>query len=185
MNNVSVETWLMHGSLLGWHWNRKVLPWDHDLDVQVSLQGMRHLVDYHNTTFPTVELSVARDIHRYLLDINPNWVNADTADGGNKIDARFVDTMIGLYADITVLHSDNRATTQRNKRVMMCKDGHRYNYEDIFPLQATEFEGVAAKVPSSSASVLTKEYGVGSLNNTVYGNHRFDADLGEWVYKSI
>jgi hypothetical protein len=68
---------------------------------------------------------------------------------------------------------------------MMCKDGHRYNYEDIFPLQATEFEGVAAKVPSSSASVLTKEYGVGSLNNTVYGDHRFDADLGEWVYKSI
>jgi hypothetical protein len=185
MNNIGVETWLMHGSLLGWHWNRKVLPWDHDLDVQVSLQGMRHLVDYHNTTFPTVEPSVARDRHRYLLDINPNWVNADTADGGNKIDARFVDTMIGLYADITILHSDNRATTQRNKRAMMCKDGHRYNYEDIFPLQATEFEGVAARVPSSSASVLTKEYGVGSLNNTVYGDHRFDADLGEWVYRSI
>jgi hypothetical protein len=184
MNNIGVETWLMHGSLLGWHWNRKVLPWDHDLDVQVSLQGMRHLVNYHNTTFPTVEPSVARDRHRYLLDVNPNWVNADTADGGNKIDARFVDTMIGLYADITVLHSGNRATTQRNKRAMMCKDGHRYNYEDIFPLQATEFEGVAAKVPSSSASVLTKEYGVGSLNNTVYGDHRFDADLGEWVYRS-
>jgi hypothetical protein len=119
-----------------------------------------------------------------LLDVNPNWVNADTADGGNKIDARFVDTMIGLYADITVLRSGNRATTQKNKRAMMCKDGHRYNYEDIFPLQTTEFEGVAAKVPSSSASVLIKEYGVGSLNNTVYGDHRFDADLGEWVYNS-
>ena len=37
MSNIIVETWLMHGSLLGWHWNRKVLPWDHDLDVQVSL----------------------------------------------------------------------------------------------------------------------------------------------------
>ena len=37
MNNIGIETWLMHGSLLGWHWNRKVLPWDHDLDVQVSL----------------------------------------------------------------------------------------------------------------------------------------------------
>jgi len=184
MNNIGIETWLMHGSLLGWHWNRKVLPWDHDLDVQVSLQGMRHLVDYHNTTFPTIEPFVTRDRHRYLLDINPNWVNADTADGGNKIDARFVDTMIGLYADITVLHSDNRAATQRNKSVMMCKDGHRYDYEDIFPLEATEFEGVAAKVPSSSASVLTKEYGVGSLNNTVYGDHRFDAGLGEWVYNS-
>jgi hypothetical protein len=92
--------------------------------------------------------------------------------------------MFGLYADITVLHRDNRAAAQRNKRVMMCKDRHRYNYEDIFPLQTTEFEGVAAKVPSSSASVLTKEYGVGSLNNTVYGNHRFDVGLGEWVYKS-
>ena len=66
----------------------------------------------------------------------------------------------------------------------MCKDGHRYNNEDIFLLQATEFEGVAAKVPSSSISVLTKEYSVGSLNNTVYRDYRFNADLGKWVHKS-
>ena len=60
----------------------------------------------------------------------------------------------------------------------MCKDGYRYNYEDIFPLQAIEHEGVAAKVLSSSASVLTKEYSVGSLNNIVYRDYRFIADLG-------
>ena len=145
---------------------------------------MRRLVNYHNITFPPIESSLARDKRRYLLDINPNWINVDTADVGNRIDARFVDTAVGLNADITVLHTDDHAVARGKKNAMMCKDGHRYKYEDIFPLQKTEFEGIAAQVPSSSASVLSKEYGVGSLSNKEYGDHRFDADLGEWVYKS-
>lgn len=27
----------MHGSLLGWWWGQKVLPWDTDIDVYVSI----------------------------------------------------------------------------------------------------------------------------------------------------
>lgn len=53
--------------------------------------------------------------HQYLLDINPHWTNADTADVDNKIDARFIDTSVGLYMDITVLHLDEQASSRGNK----------------------------------------------------------------------
>lgn len=26
MDDIGIETWLMHGSLLGWYWNQKILP---------------------------------------------------------------------------------------------------------------------------------------------------------------
>ncbi|RAL68203.1 hypothetical protein DID88_008908 [Monilinia fructigena] len=39
-SDIGVETWLMHGTLLGWWWNRKILPWDSDSDVQVSEDSM-------------------------------------------------------------------------------------------------------------------------------------------------
>ncbi|KAK2592499.1 mannosyltransferase [Conoideocrella luteorostrata] len=38
-----IETWLAHGSLLGWWWNGHVLPWDYDLDVQVANDTLRLL----------------------------------------------------------------------------------------------------------------------------------------------
>ena len=32
----NIETWIAHGTLLGWWWNGKIMPWDWDLDTQVS-----------------------------------------------------------------------------------------------------------------------------------------------------
>lgn len=46
MNDIGAETWLMHGYLLGWYWNRKILPWDLDLDVQITEKCMQHLSSY-------------------------------------------------------------------------------------------------------------------------------------------
>lgn len=33
MNDIGVETFLVHGTLLGWWWNRRIMPWDDDVDV--------------------------------------------------------------------------------------------------------------------------------------------------------
>lgn len=47
-----VETWLAHGTLLGWWWSGAVMPWDYDLDVQVSNHTMQWLADGLNHTPP-------------------------------------------------------------------------------------------------------------------------------------
>ncbi|KAJ3380464.1 hypothetical protein HDU92_005961 [Lobulomyces angularis] len=35
--------WISHGTLLGWYWNQKILPWDEDIDLQVPYQHLKML----------------------------------------------------------------------------------------------------------------------------------------------
>lgn len=56
MRSVGAETWIMHGSLLGWWWNRKIMPWDSDVDVMISERSMRMLANYYNMTVHTYTL---------------------------------------------------------------------------------------------------------------------------------
>ncbi|KAL7624300.1 mannosyltransferase [Parahypoxylon ruwenzoriense] len=44
------DTWLAHGTLLGWWWNGRVMPWDYDLDVQMPTSTLTRLGRYYNRT---------------------------------------------------------------------------------------------------------------------------------------
>jgi hypothetical protein len=181
MNDIGIETWLMHGSLLGWYWNRKIMPWDTDMDVQITEKSMQHLADYYNMSVHHFRLPGSSKSREYLLEINPNWANPSITDVNNKIDGRWVDMMSGLYVDMTTLRWDEQGEMEGRESAMMCKDGHRYEHKDIFPLQDTSFEGMPARVPFAHANVLVKEYGASSLVDTVYKQHRYDMDLQEWM----
>ncbi|KAI7721022.1 hypothetical protein KC353_g1706 [Hortaea werneckii] len=181
MADIGAETWLMHGSLLGWYWNRNIMPWDSDLDVQMSEKSMQHLADYYNMTVYHSELPGLHDSRDYMLEINPHWVNASTGDVENKIDARWLDMTTGLYVDITVLRWDKEAQSRGIQGAVMCKDKHHYTHKDIFPLRTSVFEGMPASVPFAFANVLVEEYGAMSLSNPIHADHRFDASLQEWL----
>ncbi|KAI1139523.1 LicD family-domain-containing protein [Hypoxylon sp. FL0543] len=47
---LGVETWLAHGTLLGWWWNGRVMPWDYDLDVQMPTAMLVYLGRHFNRT---------------------------------------------------------------------------------------------------------------------------------------
>ncbi|KAK6955413.1 hypothetical protein Daesc_003050 [Daldinia eschscholtzii] len=47
---LGVDTWLAHGTLLGWWWNGRVMPWDYDLDVQMPTDTLTYLGRYFNRT---------------------------------------------------------------------------------------------------------------------------------------
>lgn len=199
MSEIRAETWLMHGSLLGWWWNRKIMPWDNDIDVQMSMESMNYLAAYHNMTIHEFTLppetkrprgskddlkinETAPGILRsYLLEINPNYVNGTTDDKWNRIDARWIDTDTGLYIDITTLRPDVEAAAQGKVGKMMCKDGHRYLMQDIFPLRISDFEGVPAKIPYAYSELLEEEYGRASLTKTSFQGHMFDQKLKLWI----
>lgn len=141
--DIGVETWLMHGTLLGWWWNRKVgespvhiyivgyltfraqiLPWDTDLDVQVSEASMHYLASYYNMTifhYKTPRIPEGRD---YMLEINPHYVNREQSDELNVIDARWIDTESGLFIDITTARYN--LTHPAGADMLVCKDGHEY-----------------------------------------------------------
>jgi hypothetical protein len=157
------------------------MPWDTDMDVQVTENSMQHLVDYYNMTVHHFSVPRSNEGRDYLLEINPNWANPSTDDVNNKIDGRWLDMASGLYVDITTLRRDEQDEAKGIEGAVMCKDGHRYKHKDIFPLRDTIFEGMPASVPFAYANVIVEEYGISSLRNTVYEHHHFDVDLQEWI----
>ncbi|KAK3397926.1 hypothetical protein B0T20DRAFT_413696 [Sordaria brevicollis] len=183
MRDLGIETWLMHGSLLGWWWNKQIMPWDSDVDVQLTEPSIYFLATYYNMSvfyFKTPRLPAGR---KYMLEVNPNFANRDRSDWMNVIDARWIDTDSGLFIDITAARYN--LTHPAGEGMMSCKDGHEFRDTYIFPLRDTIFEGTAAKVPYRYKELLMKEYGDWALTGKEYENHVFDEVKMEWVPKKL
>ncbi|KAF2157463.1 hypothetical protein K461DRAFT_219731 [Myriangium duriaei CBS 260.36] len=181
MNEIGVQTWIMHGSLLGWWWNKRIMPWDTDLDVMVSEQAMEHLANYYNMTIHHHRYDDGALGRDYMLEINPHFRNTSEADRYNRIDARWVDVKTGLFIDMTVLHRNISAENEGKVGAMMSKDRHHYHIKDIFPLRETVFEDVPCLVPYGYTDLLIEEYGPMSLIKRDFANHHFDQLTMEWL----
>ncbi|CAK7241480.1 MAG: mannosyltransferase [Sporothrix thermara] len=178
---LNVETWLAHGTLLGWWWNGKIMPWDYDLDVQVSDVTLYYLAKHYNRTLHTYRYhdeDTGEDlVKEYLLDINPNH-GLPRGDGLNIIDARWIDTSNGMFIDITGLAERE---PKRSPGIWSCKNFHRYRTRELYPMRETEFEGVPATIPYAFDKILTDEYGAKSLVATQWEGHTWRHDIKEWV----
>lgn len=137
MADLGAETWIIHGTLMGWWWNRKassparthpsssnltqIMPWDSDVDVHVSADTMHFLASYYNMTIHTCRTEHAPRGKNYMLEVNPKWVNSSPKDSLNTIDARWIDMLSGCFIDITAVHRQPKDPSS-----MFCKDDHHY-----------------------------------------------------------
>ncbi|KAF2855124.1 hypothetical protein T440DRAFT_386529 [Plenodomus tracheiphilus IPT5] len=173
-----LDTWIAHGTLLGWWWNGKRLPWDYDLDTQVADATLHHLGEVYNQTkyqYTSVDGKVQRE---FLLDVNP-WIwQRERGDGANIIDARWIDMRNGLFIDITGLSEIHPDT---HPGIWSCKNYHMYKTAELYPMRETMFEGVRAKVPYEYDKILVDEYQEKALIETNFNGHRWDMQLREWV----
>ncbi|KAJ5491145.1 hypothetical protein N7539_002712 [Penicillium diatomitis] len=173
-----LETWIAHGTLLGWWWNGKILPWDWDMDTQVPDTTLAYLADHYNQTIIEYVTPGAQDKRDFLLDINPWSRQRERGQGLNIIDARFIDISTGLYIDITgisqleVDHPD----------IWQCKNFHKYRLQDIYPLRRTTFEGAPARIPFAYDALLIEEYDKAALTSTSFHNHTWIPAMAEWVH---
>jgi hypothetical protein len=167
---LGVETWLAHGTLLGWWWNGQIMPWDYDLDVQVTNATLAYLAAHHNRTthaYAYVNATTGEAAEkRYLLDVNPHYSDRDRGNGQNIIDARWIDTSNGMFVDITGVAERD---PQKRPGIWSCKNFHRYRTRDLYPMRETEYEGVPATVPYAFERILVEEYGAKSLVMTEWG----------------
>ncbi|KAI9802451.1 MAG: hypothetical protein M1825_002836 [Sarcosagium campestre] len=177
MASVGAETWINHGSLLGWWWNQKIMPWDSDVDVQVSESTMHFLASYYNMTSWHYELPGVPGGRDFLLEVNPHYVNPERSDWLNVIDSRFTDKESGLFIDMTTVR---RNETHPEPGMMTSKDGHEFKETDLFPLRSSLFEGMPVKIPYAYAKLLTKEYGQKALTRTNFQRHKFNPENNEW-----
>lgn len=177
MADLGIETWIMHGTLLGWFWNRKIMPWDSDIDVQVELADMHFLASYYNMTMHRYSSpTMPNGRRKYLLEINPGYVNGSKSDVLNAIDARWIDTETGVFIDITSVRPK-----KGEKGALTVKDTHEYSEGDIFPLINDKFEGKPVKIPRLYAKLLEIEYGRDALMNTKFERHEFNSMTLEWT----
>jgi hypothetical protein len=184
MQGIGAETWLMHGTLLGWWWNRRALAWDTDADVMMSEHTMSYVAQFYNVSMHRFEMPETGERKTYMLEVNPHWVNPSKKDIENLIDARWIDTSNGLFIDITVLRKDLVKDPDGSKGMMTCKDRHTFLAKDIFPLRDTVFEGRPAKIPYAYTDLLRSEYGPSSLTKQVYLDHLFVRERGDWFRDS-
>lgn len=102
------------------------MPWDSDLDVQVSETTLHFLAQYYNMTEYHFDVPGVPNGRTYLLEINPNFVTRTFDDKANRIDARWIDTDSGLFIDITCVRKDYEERAKGNKGALFSKDKHRY-----------------------------------------------------------
>ncbi|KAJ3253805.1 hypothetical protein HK103_000329 [Boothiomyces macroporosus] len=81
-----------------------------------------------------------------IHELFKNWGKQDN----NVIDARFIDTRNGHFIDITGV--------SEYRRFLSCKTPRYYNYEQLFPLVRTTFEGIPTWRPNQYQKVLQREY---------------------------
>ncbi|KAJ3105504.1 hypothetical protein HK100_003854 [Physocladia obscura] len=162
--------WISHGEMLGWFWNAKFLPWDHDLDIQVSAATVLKLANFNQTKING----------RFLVDVAPN-VLIRVPQHDNTIDSRIVDTQTGYYIDVTGL-----AKVYPTDERYYCKSPHPYRHNQIFPLIETVLEGVTVWRPRAVISILLEEYKERALTSTYYRpydarfSYQWDAGRKEW-----
>ncbi|KAL7790049.1 mannosylphosphorylation protein [Trichoderma ceciliae] len=177
--DLGIQTWLMHGTLLGWWWGKKIMPWDYNADVQVTEADMYLLAAYHNMTTYYYKYGAMEEGRFFQLEVNPYFTYRTQDDQSDIIDARWIDMQNGLYIDITAARYD--LNHKEREGVLYDKHGHEYRDSHIFPLRNTTFEGVSCMIPYRYQEMLEAEYGKNSLKRTEYHGHRFDDKAMKWV----
>ncbi|KAK4692345.1 hypothetical protein P7C71_g4838, partial [Lecanoromycetidae sp. Uapishka_2] len=103
------------GNARKWHGPNdvQILPWDSDIDVQMTNTTVDFLAHYYNMTVHTFR---RRD---YLLEVNPKYTDPSYSDFLNVIDARWIDIDTGLFIDITAVRPHHEF-----KDIICSKDQH-------------------------------------------------------------
>ncbi|GMM34452.1 hypothetical protein DASC09_017770 [Saccharomycopsis crataegensis] len=194
--NYGIVTWINYGNLIGWWFNGQNLPWDNDIDVQVSIQDLNR---------------IGRELNNSLIVENPksgnglfwlqtNHVYSQQGAGNNFIDARFIDARTGIYIDISALwytgdaHPppsylgiDDKAIKKdpEHKLPVHCKHLQFFTLDDLFPLHRTIFEGAQAYIPRKVERILNRFYGDRPFEEYKCFDHSFQSDIGIWVPDEI
>ncbi|KAJ3268558.1 hypothetical protein HDV01_002576 [Terramyces sp. JEL0728] len=158
-----IDYWISHGSLIGWYWNQKILPWDDDIDIQTSLRGLLKLGEFNQSIVAG----------RYLVNVNPFLVYRNHQEN-NVIDVRFVDTETGIFLDITGLALMDDGS-------LYCKSPHSYNPRFLFPLHLTRFENIETWRNHKVVPILTKEYSGRALLSKYYRGNVWSEQKQRWI----
>ncbi|ONH67504.1 Protein MNN4 [Cyberlindnera fabianii] len=183
--HANVISWFNYGNLIGWYFNAQNLPWDNDVDVQVSINDCDKIGRYWNNTL-VVENPTKGDA-MYWLQTNPFYLQQNDH---QVIDARYIDVKVGIYIDISALWITDREKPsyihpKEGEASFHCKHYQWFTYDDIFPLRRTLYEGGQAYMPNAIDEILKRWYGSKAMDDWNIFDHNWQPDIGLWVPNQI
>lgn len=183
--HAQIISWFNYGNLIGWYFNAQNLPWDNDVDVQVSIKDIDKIGRYHNNTL-VVEDPKNGD-HVFWIQTNPYYLQQNNA---QFIDARYIDIKAGIYIDISALWETKTPLPQNFKPkegqiAIHCKHYNWFSFSDIFPLRRTIYEGAQAYMPHGIEPILRRYYGDKAIDNWNIFDHNWQPDIGLWVANQV
>ena len=138
-NKIDIPCIIMHGSLIGWYFGEKMLPWDDDIDIVI--------LDEHREKLKTLHGYQNNNI---LIEVNP-VIDTIQRDPSNIIEARIICKNTGVFIDITNLSKGNIFHIGPSKTNVISKTFHLnkqytntdsflfkpvcYNYSDHFDIR--------------------------------------------------
>ena len=133
---------LMYGGLIGYYFNGKLLPWDDDIDMILIGKCVNKIKNYQGK--------------KYIIEVNPNSHIYSEKDWRNKISARVISKLNGIFIDLTFYIEKNK--------YLVCKDGNKFLKENIIPkdknLKKGIFEDIQVYLPNNIKQCLITRYGI-------------------------
>ena len=111
----------------------QIMPWDSDIDVQMTNTTVHMLASYYNMTIHS--FYIGEDEKRdYMLEVNPKYTDPSYEDTLNVIDARWIDIETGLFIDITAVRPH-----ESKKGIICSKDQHEEKVKKPLPSSLPSF----------------------------------------------
>lgn len=197
-----IDTWVSHGSLIGWYWNGLHLPYDSDIDMQISVGSLLKLIQGYNNTVVLDYTDADSGVYNsFYLDIGPYFGARGRGNRKNLIDARFIDINTGILIDITAVSSMLVTEAEKLKakeeelspfekqellkalaegeQVIYDKNYHFYRLGQINPLLPTKLENEVAYIPNNFEVLLKSEYP--DMDKSYVKGFKYRKNLRLWV----
>lgn len=193
---------IMHGSLIGWYFNRKMLPWDTNINISVIGKSTDSFIQLDGYETDTLKIWINPNIQNRIPN-KTNNIDAKIIDKNNNqtvINITFLYQSVDDYFKNKVIHNLNVINTTTNpfKRsnyelklkhyvksitnngenmltyYVNCKTPHYYDIRNILPLKIEIFEEKHIYLPNNVYDCLLQEY----------GKHVFQPKYKYWNYDS-
>lgn len=180
-----IISWFNYGNAIGWYFNGLNLPWDNDVDVQVSISDLDKIGRSHNNTLIVEDPNLGSNL--FWLHTDPYYLRENI---NQFIDARYIDIITGLYIDISAVWYDDTKPPQNIKLkegevAIRCKHKNWFSFSDIFPIKRTIFEGAQAYMVRDVEDCILKSYGKRPITVMNFQHHNWQADIGLWVPNEV
>lgn len=201
---------VMHGSLIGWYFNRKMLPWDTNIHISFIGKSIDHFIKLDGYETNHLKIWINPDIRNRTPDSNIDGKIICKHNRQIVIHITFLYQSVDDYFKQHVIHSLHKINTTTNpfKRTnyeislkhyaksitnngentstcyVNCKTPHYYDIRNILPLKLDYFEGKYVYVPNNVYNCLLQEYGI-NVFQPKYKYWTYDSDLETWTsYKN-